>query len=230
MRQTRAFVLMLAVALTAIGLFTQNVATTFAHARYDHSDPPAGSMVDGAPFVLKAWFTQEMMSRSSLMVVDETGTQVDLGDGRVDLDDPDRKVMLVSLPGLPTGVYTVKWMTISAEDGDDADGTFAFGVGVTPPAAWVVVGQWRNADLMTTEPFTVRGPWRVRWRLDSAAEPFAFMIVENETAAPKLLLGQPGTTEGVFEEQPGGTYRLMFHNTTPYDVVVEDCAGSWANR
>ena len=92
-------------------------------------------MVDGTPFVLRAWFTQELMLRSTIVVVDEMGNQVDLGDGRVDEDDPDRKSMVVSLPALPYGVYWVNWTTVSAEDGDDDGGTFAFGVGVTPPTA-----------------------------------------------------------------------------------------------
>ena len=108
---------------------------SYAHARYERSDPAANGQVDGTPFVLKTWFNQELMSASTIKVVDAAGTQVDLGDGRVDLDDPDRKLMLVSLPELPPGVYTVAWASLSAEDGDWADGTFTFGIGMTPPTA-----------------------------------------------------------------------------------------------
>ncbi len=68
-------------------------------------------------------------------MLDANGVQVDLGDGRVDLNDPDRKIMYVSLPGLPVGVYTVEYVAQSAEDGHDEPGTFAFGVGMTPPSA-----------------------------------------------------------------------------------------------
>ena len=108
---------------------------TFAHAHYDRSEPMAQGTVEGTPFVLKTWFNQELMSASTIKVLDQAGTQVDLGDGRVDLDDPDRKLMVVSLPELPVGVYTVAWASLSAEDGDWADGTFTFGVGVIPPTA-----------------------------------------------------------------------------------------------
>jgi len=117
----------------AFGLFVATVSGAFAHARYDHSDPDVTVALDGAPFVLRAYFSQELMKASTLSVVDASGAQVDLGDGRVDVDDPDRKVMLVSLPQLQPGLYTVQWTTVSAEDGDTENGTFAIGVGMTPP-------------------------------------------------------------------------------------------------
>ena len=107
----------------------------YAHARYDYSDPAAGTMVDAAPSIVRAWFTQELMLRSSIAVTDEAGNQVDLVDGRVDPDDPDRKVMLVSLPPLPNGVYWVYYNAVSAEDGHEEGGFYSFGVGMTPPIA-----------------------------------------------------------------------------------------------
>jgi methionine-rich copper-binding protein CopC len=119
----------------ALGLLVMSTGNAFAHARYDRSEPAAGSMVDGQSFVLKAYFTQELTSRSTLRVVDASGTQIDMGDGHVDLDDPDRKIMYVTLPALPVGVYTVEYTAESAEDGHAEPGTFAFGVGMTPPSA-----------------------------------------------------------------------------------------------
>jgi len=109
-------------------------------------------MLDGQPFVLKAYFTQELTSKSTVRVVDANGNQVDSGDGRVDLDDPDRKAMVVSLPALPVGVYSVEFTTVSAEDGDSEPGTFAFGVGMTPPSADEPVYQPANgAGMLPTE-------------------------------------------------------------------------------
>ena len=113
----------------ALALLATCSSTTLAHARYVGSEPPADAIVSPGAFVLKAWFSQELMSQSAIAVLDAAGTQVDLGDGRVDLDDPDRKVMLVSLPDLPEGVYMVFWTTVSAEDGDVESGAFSFGVG-----------------------------------------------------------------------------------------------------
>src|SRR5581483_2617754 len=73
---------------------------------------------------------------SSLQVMDAAGNRVDNNDGQVDLQNPDRQRMFVTLPPLPDGVYTVRWVTVSADDGDQAEGTFRFGVGadtVLPP-------------------------------------------------------------------------------------------------
>ena len=89
------------------------------------------------------------------------------------------------------------------------------------PPAWVEIARWRDQRVMSTEPFTVRGPWRVRWRLDHAGQPFALMIGEEDTE-PRLLTGTVGAMAGTFEEPRGGTYFLMFHTTIPYEVVVED--------
>jgi methionine-rich copper-binding protein CopC len=126
----------------ALSLLVTSSSNAFAHARYDRSEPAAGSALDGSPFVLRAWFTQELTSKSTIRVVDANGTQVDLGDGGVDLDDPDRKTMTISVPELPVGVYTVEFTTVSAEDGDAEPGSIAFGVGMAPP----------SADETTTEP------------------------------------------------------------------------------
>jgi copper transport protein len=108
-----------------------------AHARYDRSDPPADGIVAVAPSELRVWFTEEVRTQgSSLQVVDASGNQVDRGDARVDLNDPDRKLMRVSLAPLADGVYTVTWQAVSATDGHSSDGTFRFGVGastVLPP-------------------------------------------------------------------------------------------------
>jgi methionine-rich copper-binding protein CopC len=136
---------LLAVGL-AIGLFVASFGGASAHSRYDHSDPVAGSVVDGTPFVLHAYFSQELMKASTLQVMDDAGTQVDLGDGHVDLDDPDRKVMLVSLPDLQEGVYTVHWTAQSAEDGHTASGHFTFGVGIAPPDGGVPVNDPDPSD------------------------------------------------------------------------------------
>jgi methionine-rich copper-binding protein CopC len=110
-----------------------------AHARYDHSDPAADGVVAAAPAQLQAWFTEGVRSQgSTLQVMDAAGNSVDRGKAQVDLQDPDRKRMFVSLQPLPDGVYTVHWLRISADDGDQAEGTFRFGVGantVLPPAS-----------------------------------------------------------------------------------------------
>jgi methionine-rich copper-binding protein CopC len=129
----------LGAALLGLVLLLASSSNAFAHARFDISDPPSGSALDGQPFVLRAWFSQELTSKSTMSVMDANGVQVDLGDGHVDMDDPDRKLMLVSLPELPEGIYTVLYAADSAEDGHTYEGAFAFGVGMEAPVGEITV-------------------------------------------------------------------------------------------
>jgi methionine-rich copper-binding protein CopC len=121
----------------ALALFALAPQLAAGHARYDRSDPAGESVVATAPAELRVWFTEELRTQgSSLEVVDATGNRVDRGDSRVDLNDPDRKLMRISLGTLPDGVYTVRWRSAS-QDGHELDGTFRFGVGASltlPPA------------------------------------------------------------------------------------------------
>src|SRR4051794_4653763 len=73
-----------AAAVFGLSLMLATSSHALAHARYDHSDPAAGSSLDGQPFMLKAYFSQEMTSKSGLKVVDASGTQVDNADGHLD--------------------------------------------------------------------------------------------------------------------------------------------------
>jgi copper transport protein len=114
----------------ALATISLTPVATQAHARYARSEPGADAVVPNAPAQLKVWFTQEVATQgSSLQVLDSAGNRVDTGDGHVDLNDPDRKLMWATLMPLADGVYTVNWVTISGEDGDQADGSFRFGVG-----------------------------------------------------------------------------------------------------
>jgi methionine-rich copper-binding protein CopC len=101
-----------------------------AHAEYERSEPPAGAVIPEPPAEIHVWFTQELFRREGanlLEVFGPSGMQVDKKDTQI--DDDDRTHMSVSLPeGLPTGVYTVRWRTLSADDGDDDSGEFTFTV------------------------------------------------------------------------------------------------------
>lgn len=119
----------------AVSLLFVSAGQAFAHARFERAEPPIDAPLTGEAIVLKVYFSQELTSKSSIRVLDANGVQVDLGDGRVDLDDPIRKTMLVSLPELPVGLYTLDFSADSAEDGHEYPGTVAFGVGMSPPAA-----------------------------------------------------------------------------------------------
>src|SRR5262245_56913205 len=89
-----------------------------AHARLSRPEPSPNSVVRTAPDQLRVWFTEGLSTRgSSLEVVDRAGARVDRRDSRVDVNDPQRKLMVVSLAPLPNGTYTVRWQAVSSGDG-----------------------------------------------------------------------------------------------------------------
>lgn len=118
------------------------------------SDPGAEVVLETSPERVTAWFNEEMQTQAStIRVFDASGQQVDLGDGGVDLDDPYHASMMVGLPPLPNGAYTVRWQVVLL-DGDPTDGEFTFYVGekfkvsnLSEPAA---------PEAPAAEPVTVR--------------------------------------------------------------------------
>ncbi len=104
-----------------------------AHAKILRAEPAPGSRVDIAPKAVRIWFTlsgnEELdPERSTISVLDSRGRRVNDGKGGVDLNDLDRRSMIVRLKPLKAGVYTVKWKAVSAPDLSVAQGAFQFRV------------------------------------------------------------------------------------------------------
>ncbi len=108
-----------------------------AHAGYDISVPAADEVVAQAPQRVQVWFTQDLFRRegqNSLEVYGPDNQRVDEDDAAI--DDDNRKLMTVSLQSdLADGIYTVRWRTLSADDGDDAEGEFQFNIQADGPEA-----------------------------------------------------------------------------------------------
>lgn len=130
--------------LSVIALLAMTVGIASAHAKIKSSEPAADSTVASAPTQVKVVFDNHDpldISGSSLVVTDESGAVVDLGDTALDKNDADRLTLVVSLKsGLANGTYTVKWTALSQGDGSVTEGSFKFTVdaaaAVTPaPAA-----------------------------------------------------------------------------------------------
>ncbi len=114
----------------AVALPTVLTCTAEAHSGYESSTPADGETVAESPPRVDVYFGQEMARSGglpSLIVVNDSGDQVDLG---AKLDDADRTHISAELaPSLPGGRYTVIWHTLSDEDGEEAQGAFHFYVG-----------------------------------------------------------------------------------------------------
>ncbi len=128
---TRTLSISVVLLLLLAGVFAPaSSRTTYANADYDRSEPAADAYVAASPATVKVWFIEAVDQGSWISVLNADAEAVDLGDSTIDSSDPDSKLLVVSLnPDLPEGAYTVKWMTLSAVDGDEVTSEFTFNVG-----------------------------------------------------------------------------------------------------
>jgi methionine-rich copper-binding protein CopC len=100
-----------------------------AHAELASANPPPDGSVTSLPAQLILTFTEEVREDSvSVEVTGPGGERVDDGNAALDLTNPDRTVVRVSLFSGGPGAYTVSWQTVSNIDGDSATGSYRFAV------------------------------------------------------------------------------------------------------
>jgi methionine-rich copper-binding protein CopC len=98
----------------------------YAHAFLDHADPRVGSVIHASPAEVKIWFTEKLiLPFSDVKVVDAAGNEIDKRDKR--LDPTNGALLIVSVPALKPGKYTVTWRA-TAVDTHVTHGTFTFAV------------------------------------------------------------------------------------------------------
>src|SRR5262249_12493771 len=113
-----------------LGAMTRPAA---AHALLDHSNPAAGSEVATSPQRVTLHFTEPTdAGLLAVHVLDSGGNPVESSPAKI--APADAKGVVVAVPNLANGTYTVTWRTTSSADGHTTAGSFAFGVG-QPPAA-----------------------------------------------------------------------------------------------
>ncbi len=87
----------------------------WAHAFLDHADPKVGSATNHPPAEIKLWFTQNLEPAfSSMEVQDARAQKVDKKDSCTSTPS-DKLVLIVSVPPLPAGTYTVTWHAVSVD-------------------------------------------------------------------------------------------------------------------
>src|SRR5271163_175642 len=102
------------------------ITAASAHAFLDHSEPRVGNTVHGSPTEVKIWFTERLiLPFSSIKVLDGGGNEVDKMDKH--LDPSNGQLLIVSVPPLKPGKYTVVWR-VTAVDTHVTHGTFTFDV------------------------------------------------------------------------------------------------------
>jgi copper transport protein len=171
----------LALALVAAFALVANAATTAAaHAVLLRGTPSDRQTLERAPDRVQLLFSEPLdQVFSSLRVLDARGQRVDTGDGRV--EPTNDHLLVVSLqPGLPNGVYTVFWRSLSAIDVHPDEGQYQLFVGVP------VASTTTTAATITATPETTFG----RWWFSLAASLFGGLLATWKLVLSPVLTGQ----------------------------------------
>ena len=164
MRSLRAALLVAVLALAGVGVLA---SPAYAHALLDRSYPAAGASLPGAPHMMLLYFTEAPEpSLSTVSLLDSSG-QILPGVGKPAVAPGNARELRVRLPRLADGVYTVNWRTVSKVDGHITGGSFAFGIGVQPPAGAFAAGAQGGSGGTgsTPSPVAVAGLWLLFWGL-----------------------------------------------------------------
>lgn len=131
------------------------------HALPQSSTPGAGSTLTTPPSQVSIIFGERPdPNLSTIKVLDTTGAVVTSGPTAPVPGKP-LELAVPLKADLPNGVYTVAWRTVSAVDGHLASGSFAFGIGVAPPAP----GSATSSATVTTSAGPTAGSIVARWLL-----------------------------------------------------------------
>ncbi len=130
MQKIRHFVTVGTALFLSLGLMLVfAVGTASAHAKVISSTPGIGQTVATAPTSVTVTTAENMNpdpKKSNLFVYSPAGDLISQGDAKVPLNNP--KEMFVPIKATGNGIYIVRWITVSADDGDPAEGAFTFTV------------------------------------------------------------------------------------------------------
>jgi copper transport protein len=150
--------LLLASAVLAAAVALLLPVTASAHALVVRSDPAAGSSLAQVPPAVTITFSEAPeTSQSSIVVVDSSGRTVSRG--RATGVPNNALEMTVPLDSLLNGVYTVRWKTVSKDDGHASSGDFTFGIGPSAYAASAGPAPALAAPPTAASPLIVAGHW-----------------------------------------------------------------------
>ena len=133
-------------ALLSLGLLVLMAGTALAHtllpthAKVLTAVPAIGSTVAQAPTTVTVNTAENINpdpKKSNLFVYSPAGELISQGNAQVSLTNP--KQMSITIKPTGDGIYVVRWITVSALDGDPDEGAFVFtvksGVTATPTPA-----------------------------------------------------------------------------------------------
>lgn len=111
---------------------TLSPSVSFGHAKLLRSQPAANATLKQAPTTVELWFSEELESSFSTIVVrDQNGNQVDKNN--VNVAEAGKKLQ-IDLADLGSGTYTVQWQALST-DQHTMKGKFVFTIALEGAAA-----------------------------------------------------------------------------------------------
>jgi copper transport protein len=163
MTSLRAVLLVAVLALAGVGVLA---SPADAHALLERSYPAAGASLSRAPDAMLLYFTEAPEpSLSPVSLLDSSGQAVPRV-GKPTVVPGNARELRVRLPRLSDGVYTVNWRTVSKVDGHVTGGSFAFGIGVQPPAGASAAPVANGGSTGSAPaPAAVAGLWLLYWGL-----------------------------------------------------------------
>jgi copper transport protein len=167
-----------------------------AHATLIRTDPQENAVLAVPPASVSLWFDEDLDPRfSSVTVLDSQRARVDAGNQILSAEH--RQMSIGLKQGLPRGAYTVSWRAVSATDGHDTRGVFAFYVGVAAPAQPATL----PAVSSTSSPLPLPAEIIVRWiNLLAALALYGALTVG-------LLAGDAGAAMRVLRQAAGSRMR-----------------------
>lgn len=98
----------------ALVLFVALASHAYAHAQLIKAEPAQRANIATAPTRVALWFDEEIEGDyASLAVVDDSGKPVTEAKPAIASDDP--KLLVLALPALAPGKYTVKYRVLSVD-------------------------------------------------------------------------------------------------------------------
>ncbi len=125
---------LLSALVLSLGLLFAVAGAVLAHAAVIEANPPMNSTIalNQLPRTITVKTAENMkpgVANSDLFVYGPSGKLISQGDATIPLNDPMH--MSVAIKPDKTGVYVVRWKTVSADDGDPDEGAFGFTVTAT---------------------------------------------------------------------------------------------------
>jgi len=204
----------------AFGGLLATAGPAFGHALPQSSDPGRGVDLPTSPTAVTIVFGERPDPKlSTIRVLDTSGASVTSGSTSAVATDP--LALTVPVRTLVSGVYTVAWRTVSAVDGHLATGTFAFGVGVAPPAT---AGAGSSATVASNgpSPASIVGRWLLYLGLIPLAGAAFFALASGTVSRPLARVVMPAA----WAAAAVGTVAVLAVEISDADVGLGDLPGT----